>query len=104
MNRKERLGFLAKKLNKYNKEWMYLQMCDIVELFSDKDFVGVETLDNNAEWKSYIIDNESGYLQVRVYGWSGDINEELEEYDYECFEDFEEGINYLKELRDSFKQ
>lgn len=97
-----RINKLAEELNNLNSEWMYLNMCEIVELFSDPEFCGCESLTDNAEWKEYIFDNEEGYLQVRIIQANSSIGEETEEYDYQCFEDHDIGIDYLNELKDEF--
>ena len=100
--RNARINKLAEELNNLNSEWMYLNMCDIVELFSDPNFVGCQSLVDNSEWKEYIFDNEEGYLQVRIIQGNSSIGEETEEYDYQSFEDHDIGIEYLNELKYEF--
>ena len=100
--RNTRINELAEELNNLNSEWMYLNMCDIVKLFSDPDFVGCQSLVDNSEWKEYIFDNEEGYLQVRIIQGNSSVGEVTDEYDYQCFEDHDIGIDYLNELKDKF--
>ena len=100
--RNVRINKLVEELNNLNSEYMYLNMCDIVELFSNPDFFGCESLIDNSEWKEYIFDNENGYLQVRIVKGNSSIGEETEEYDYQCFEDHDIGIDYLNKLKYQF--